>query len=252
MSSDTKVGDDALIERANNAVRRAPDGVIRAADKYFGEMALKIMYLRQVALQYSDAKNIGAFVDGLLDSITDVEALILRSQTEVRDAVPFYGNEHECVRDVIDQLVYQRDVMGKTALDVAKERDVAAQQLIEANRRAQSLDCDLMTATARLTRLTSRGALNSEVRARVFALTGGKCFYCDVALAMSQGDLSPDDVRRLFHLDHLVPKDAGGPDHESNFVPACGPCNGAKGAKSYLEFIRDRHPRLKLVVGGTP
>lgn len=32
-------------------------------------------------------------------------------------------------------------------------------------------------------------------------------------------------------LDHLIPKDHGGLDTGDNLVPACGTCNGSKGAQ---------------------
>jgi len=95
--------------------------------------------------------------------------------------------------------------------------------------------------------LTARTALDAGVRDRVFAMTNGRCFYCDSGLVMTGSD-SDAGAATVMHIDHIVPKSAGGPDHLTNYVPACGPCNLAKNGRPYLEFIRDRHPRLKLVV----
>jgi 5-methylcytosine-specific restriction endonuclease McrA len=35
-------------------------------------------------------------------------------------------------------------------------------------------------------------------------------------------------------LDHVVPRSRGGPGSLSNLVPACGPCNVAKGDRMIL------------------
>lgn len=98
----------------------------------------------------------------------------------------------------------------------------------------------------KLSRLTARNPMSAEVRARVHALTGGKCFYCAHELTLSRAETACVVGRRLMHVDHLVPKSCGGPDHESNFVPACEPCNILKGDRAYIEFIRDRHPHLRV------
>lgn len=44
------------------------------------------------------------------------------------------------------------------------------------------------------------------------------CFYCKSKL----GD--------VFHVDHLIPKDVGGPDNIANYVPTCERCNSIKSA----------------------
>lgn len=67
---------------------------------------------------------------------------------------------------------------------------------------------------------------NPYVRRRVLEMTGGRCAYCDAQLG---GD---------FHIEHVVSKAAGGPDHLANYVPACGPCNSQKHTMHVLEFIK--------------
>lgn len=121
-----------------------------------------------------------------------------------------------------------------------------------ASRTAKDALADKGLAEFKLANLTSRGALNPQIRAEVYALTGGHCYYCDAGLILSS---VPDDLAAnipfgppVMHIDHLVPVSHGGPDHISNFVPACPSCNTSKGNRSYVEFVRDRHPRLKLVV----
>lgn len=88
-------------------------------------------------------------------------------------------------------------------------------------------------------RLREHDRSNPEVRAKVFALTGGKCAYCSVDISDD-----PSDEKLAFSVEHVVPKDHGGPDHLSNYVPACMPCNNKKRTAHVLEFI---HYRLGVV-----
>jgi hypothetical protein len=85
-----------------------------------------------------------------------------------------------------------------------------------------------------LERLRAHALSNDKVRDTVWSITGGKCFYCDVELVRTA---EGNDRSRLFHIDHIVPKVSGGPDHFSNYVPACETCNISKGSKSFIEFI---------------
>lgn len=52
---------------------------------------------------------------------------------------------------------------------------------------------------------------------------GGRCAYCKRALPQSR--------------DHVIPISKGGFHTASNIVPACKPCNSAKGTKSLAEFL---------------
>lgn len=71
-----------------------------------------------------------------------------------------------------------------------------------------------------------------------------KCHYCGYTV-----------YRWAYHIDHVVPKFAGGGDEESNLVLSCVMCNVAKGIMSYDEFTdlfrrhgrawRDREYRLQ-------
>lgn len=100
-------------------------------------------------------------------------------------------------------------------------------------------------------RLREHALHNSEVREAVWAITGGKCFYCEVELMRCLGE--EQDRSRCFHVDHLVAKANGGPDHLSNYVPACETCNISKGSKSYVEFIalrKAKAPQLTVIEGG--
>jgi len=77
---------------------------------------------------------------------------------------------------------------------------------------------------------------NATIRKQVWDLTGGKCAYCDTALAPDgNGSLS-------FVVEHVVPTSQGGPDNLANYVPACMSCNTSKGADHVLLFIQRRFP----------
>lgn len=48
--------------------------------------------------------------------------------------------------------------------------------------------------------------------------------------------------QRATHLDHVHPISKGGPDAESNIVPACADCNLSKGAKTLAEWSESFAP----------
>jgi 5-methylcytosine-specific restriction endonuclease McrA len=52
-----------------------------------------------------------------------------------------------------------------------------------------------------------------------------RCTFCLVYLA--------NVPRRRRHIDHLIPREQGGSNHESNLVLACADCNGRKGKTPY-------------------
>lgn len=72
---------------------------------------------------------------------------------------------------------------------------------------------------------------DAEVRKTVWEMANGKCFYCSVELDLAS-----------FHVDHIVAKNNGGPDHISNYVPACARCNISKSDKPFTEFFLKARP----------
>jgi 5-methylcytosine-specific restriction endonuclease McrA len=52
---------------------------------------------------------------------------------------------------------------------------------------------------------------------RIYALTGGKCRYCGVDIALN-----------TFHIDHIEPLSNGGRKAIDNLGPACATCNTSK------------------------
>ncbi len=72
--------------------------------------------------------------------------------------------------------------------------------------------------------MTESAASRARRRAEVFAAFRGRCAYCMTA---------PAD-----HLDHVVPRAAGGTDSRFNLVAACTPCGLSKGSKSIAAWVR--------------
>ena len=85
-----------------------------------------------------------------------------------------------------------------------------------------------------------------SVRASVWALTNGKCAYCDLQI-YRDGEAPINQAR--FVVEHVVPSSMGGPDNLANYVPACMSCNSSKGDRHVLTLIRKMQKRqLELVV----
>ena len=62
--------------------------------------------------------------------------------------------------------------------------------------------------------------MNAELRRRVIARAAGRCEYCS---------LSQDRVPLVFHIEHIIPRQHGGPTELENLALACGNCNQHKG-----------------------
>ena len=62
----------------------------------------------------------------------------------------------------------------------------------------------------------------AALRAEVVARAGDRCEYCRLAQAGQEA---------TFHIDHVVPRAAGGPTHAANLALACVSCSLRKGAR---------------------
>lgn len=121
----------------------------------------------------------------------------------------------------------------------------------EANN-VRSMRSQIAALTSQVQTLTARAkehAIHDEkVREQVWSVTDGKCFYCEVELVRGPEAMSTVDRTNVFHVDHLVPKSAGGPDHLTNYVPSCQTCNISKSDKPVAVFMASRRqPKLTLV-----
>lgn len=159
----------------------------------------------------------------------------------VVDLAGLAGDIEANLGDVCDRLESAAKVVPIIRDDYAKITQAFADQLIEAQDKSEALTRAL---AARHKEHAPAGGLT---RASVWAMTDGRCFYCDVELVR---EASFDAPGRLFHIDHIVARANGGPDHISNYVPACERCNGAKSSKSFVEFTRQKQAQLTVIEGG--
>lgn len=139
---------------------------------------------------------------------------------------------------------------AKTSLVKSKADDLAAKMANAFSLLNQQI-CALEAVRASMmseSRLRKHSPNDPDVRRAVWAIADGKCFYCDHALARSSEDLG--EHYREFHVDHIVAKANGGPDHISNYVPACDACNMAKSAKPFAEFYVSKRTKITVIEGG--
>jgi len=95
---------------------------------------------------------------------------------------------------------------------------------------AADVDCDIMPAPPK--------AQPKGQRARVYAKTNGRCFYCI--------------EREAKHLDHMMPKVRGGGNEDANLIGACRTCNIQKNDRTVEEYraylaYRNRLPDISMV-----
>lgn len=76
----------------------------------------------------------------------------------------------------------------------------------------------------------------AKTRRKVYASTGGRCWYCGAKLSYSQKDADKGGAPLVLCVDHVVAKHLGGENDSANMVPSCKPCNSAKRVKTVTEF----------------
>lgn len=85
-----------------------------------------------------------------------------------------------------------------------------------------------------------REPIDKHVREECFHKFGGHCAYCGWQLK-----------KKGFHVDHVVPFSAGGPDDIVNFFPACKHCNILKNASNLEQFrkiIEEYHTKAGAII----
>lgn len=180
--------------------------------------------------------------DSLVKSATDAGTYIKR----ILEIVP--GSRSTLAVDMLRTVEYMKhstDPRTHSRMHIAMDAAdvVAAMDTIESLSRSAESDIinTLSQAMNLINELKQDKQFNKTIRDEVLKITGGLCFYCNV-------ELSPDG----FHVDHIVSRSNGGPDHISNYVPACAPCNRAKGSMSFAKFVLTRRNphQLRVVEGG--
>lgn len=74
---------------------------------------------------------------------------------------------------------------------------------------------------------SSRGTAWDATRKRILDRDGWLCQYCGKDLTQEARDATAD---------HIIPKDSGGTDEDSNLVAACRTCNGRKSNKVIIRM----------------
>lgn len=64
----------------------------------------------------------------------------------------------------------------------------------------------------------------------VWLKTDGRCWFCGVRLTKpnNERDITPEEKRRWYTVDHATPRSRGGDNAIDNLLPACNDCNGKK------------------------
>lgn len=73
--------------------------------------------------------------------------------------------------------------------------------------------------------------IRPEKRERIYTRDGHRCVWCQYKVGRTV-------TRDAFPacLDHVLPRERGGSNHESNLVTACITCNARRGTLSAVEF----------------
>jgi hypothetical protein len=215
------------IDRLNSLQEQIEIGLTRNSVKRNGDIHL----LRYKGEGYA-SETICTAIDGLVSESARSDYSLLKHVESVGLGISQLSAAIE----------HQKEEFAALWNDHAREFSKVSEDLTAQRNRAAGLEA----------RLREHSLSNPAVRDHVWNVTGGKCFYCQVELTRER---CAEEPHRCFHVDHLVAKSNGGPDHKSNYVPACHRCNVSKGAKPYVEFVlaleaKCADPDLK-VVGGT-
>lgn len=74
----------------------------------------------------------------------------------------------------------------------------------------------------------SGGELSPGLYSRLMKIQRGKCVACGC------------DIRKLAHMDHIMPLARGGANTDDNIQLLCQPCNNTKHAKHPIDFMQSR------------
>lgn len=72
--------------------------------------------------------------------------------------------------------------------------------------------------------MRERERIPKDIRDEVHAMFGGNCAYCGC------------ELKKGWHVDHVVPVAVGGVDGIENLMPACPPCNNFKTSFTLEQF----------------
>jgi len=213
-------------------------GLDDQADKLFKELEeLKsrlcvCTVFRNGALAKLKPENLEAVVAGML--VTGA-----KFDVDVASTVMDMENDALCLSVHVKQLARDfREVWNQERETSSKEINSVSSRLEQQQSRLKEFKI----------RRCAHAISSPEVRDKVWAMTDGKCIYCEGQLTKER---DPERPESCFAVDHVVAKSNGGPDHISNYVPSCFRCNSIKHARPVLEFLKRRiaGPDLKVVGG---
>lgn len=236
----------------------------RSGEAKGGEMSdrgTKAEVLRELAEMKGELENAAVDLNTLGGEVGRASIVRQKMLAEIQaDVVLPLVDEFERHRKILTEVDF-RNLQGLTDLESQLDRHASqlhylrnlVAQLFESFDRQAGHQFTKLTAEleALKARAKEHACNNESVREQVWAITGGRCYYCEVELVKSApiDYANPGSRGNIFHVDHLVPRDAGGPDHLSNYVPACHSCNSSKGVKSFVEFTRSRRAKLTVIEG---
>lgn len=210
-------------------------------------LALRLRHLcTQASLAPTEADR-AASVDAALCVVNSLEEIIVEISTQMSPAAREFVLRHDAMAV---EVMNACDVVRAEVMEMLQAH---AESSLRMGAQINELKTQVGDLQAKLDRLSEHKLHHEHVRERVWGMTGGHCFYCDVEMVRN----SQEDPRRAFEIDHIVPRSHGGPDHVSNYVPSCAKCNGEKNNKHFVEFMVSKRrgadceaPFLRLVGGG--
>lgn len=165
---------------------------------------------QRLDLHDGSLKEMMRCIDEITEEIYRDEPIVQEMGRELADEIRLLQNDYCVLEDAAVRIAAEFQIReDQHSAEVASLRLVIDQRLLE------------------------HSPASPDLRAKVFALTGGKCAYCETEITAD-----PTDGRANFVIEHVVPKSCGGPDHFSNYVPACSKCNAQKATGHVVEFIQ--------------
>ncbi len=80
-----------------------------------------------------------------------------------------------------------------------------------------------------------------DTRKRLYNMQEGRCFYCNSVVKFCWSS-----------VEHIVPVSKGGTYSASNMVMACRGCNGDKGSKGLMGFVKEKNLSLPDIIYNHP
>ena len=82
--------------------------------------------------------------------------------------------------------------------------------------------------------------IRTDKRRRIYERDEWRCVWC--TMLVNQDGIGPAGrpplvVSRGACLDHVLPRERGGSNHENNLVTSCFSCNAARGTRSAIEWV---------------